>query len=99
MITGVIRAGKSKLMDAYHDYLAKVSDNNIIHIELNLKEFSNLTDAKNLYKYFTSKYDDSKTNYLLIDEVQMCEGFEKVSNNLHEEEKYDIILLHQMPSY
>ena len=92
VITGVRRAGKSKLMELYHNYLAMEENNNIIHIKLNLKEFSSLTNAEELYHYITSKYIQSKNNYLLIDEVQMCNGFENVINSLHEEEKYDIYL-------
>ncbi len=92
VITGVRRAGKSKLMELYHNYLAMEGNNNIIHIKLNLKEFSSLTNAEELYHYITSKYTQSKNNYLLIDEVQMCNGFENVINSLHEEEKYDIYL-------
>ena len=92
VITGVRRAGKSKLMELYHNYLAMEENNNIIHIKLNLKEFSSLTNAEELYHYITSKYIQSKNNYLLIDEVQMCNGFENVINSRHEEEKYDIYL-------
>ncbi len=92
VITGVRRAGKSKLMDMYHEYLGKNNKNNVIHIKLNLKEFSKLKNSDELYNYVLANYDNSKNNYLLIDEIQMCDGFENVINNLHEEEKCDIYL-------
>lgn len=92
VITGVRRAGKSKLMDAYHAILNEDKSNNIIHIKLNTKEYSNLLDGESLYNYVSSKYDKTKKNYLLIDEVQMCNNFERIINYLYEEEKYDIYL-------
>lgn len=38
------------------------------------------------------RYEESRNNYLLIDEVQMCEGFEKAINSFHASEKYDIYI-------
>ncbi len=91
VITGIRRSGKSKLMDAFCNYLAK-TDCNIIHIKLNLKEYESLLDKNKLYDYIQSHYISNKSNYLLIDEVQMCKGFETIINSLYEEEKYDIYL-------
>lgn len=91
VITGVRRSGKSKLMDLYHNYLNNDA-NNIIHIKLNLKKFEKLLNADNLYNYISNSYVENKNNYLLIDEIQMCDGFERVINSLYEEEKYDIYL-------
>ena len=91
VITGVRRSGKSKLMDLFHKAIQN-DNSNIIHIKLNLKEFEKLLNKDNLYNYVSSKYNSKKNNYLLIDEIQMCDGFETVINNLHEEEKYDIYL-------
>ncbi len=91
VITGIRRSGKSKLMDAFHNYLLE-KDCNIIHIKLNLKEFESLLDKDRLYDYISEHYKSGINNYLLIDEVQMCPGFERVINSLYEEEKYDIYL-------
>ena len=92
VITGIRRSGKSKLMDAFSDYLFSQNNANVIRIRLNIREFSALTDPDALYDYVSSQYQQDKTNYLLIDEVQMCSGFEKVIESLHEEEKYDIYI-------
>ncbi|MCQ2798580.1 MAG: ATP-binding protein [Bacilli bacterium] len=91
VITGVRRSGKSKIMDMLHDYLFR-NDANIVHIKLNMKEFENLLSGDELYDYVVSRFDENRSNYLLIDEVQMCSGFERVINSLHEEEKFDIYL-------
>lgn len=38
------------------------------------------------------RYKENANNYLMIDEVQLCHGFEHAINSLHSEEKYDIYL-------
>lgn len=93
VITGVRRSGKSKLLDKFKEYLEKnIKDNNIIHVNFNIKEFDDLKNADSLYKYINNHYKNNKQNIVLIDEVQMCENFEKVINWLHAEEKYDIYI-------
>lgn len=93
VITGIRRAGKSKLMDAFIAYVQKQSDgNNVIRIKLNLKEFETLKNADALYEYINARYIDGTENFLFIDEVQLCNGFETVINSLYEEERFNIFL-------
>ena len=93
VITGVRRSGKSELLRMFIDYLNGTdAKSNIIYIDFNLDEFDLLKDYKELIKYVSSKYKNDKNNYLLIDEVQMCNGFEKAINNFHSERKYDIYI-------
>ena len=92
VITGVRRSGKSKLMDAFIDILEKEENANVIRIKLNLKEFEKLKDKEELYKYVQEHYKKEYTNYLLVDEIQLCKDFEVIINSLHEEEKFDIYL-------
>ena len=93
IITGVRRSGKSKLLEAFKKYIEENNKkSNIIHINFNLPEYENLTDYHNLYDYVESLYIENKDNFVLIDEVQMCDGFEKAINGLHAKEKYDIYL-------
>lgn len=91
VITGVRRSGKSKLLEAFKEYvLRSVANVNIIHINFSLLEYAKLLNYKSLYSYVSKAYKAEKNNFLLIDEVQMCDGFEKALNSLHAEEKYDI---------
>lgn len=93
VITGVRRCGKSKLLDAFKGYVEKnIPDNNIIHINFNLPEYEDLLEYHALYDYIKSRYVCSKENFVFIDEVQMCDGFEKAINGLHAAEKYDIYI-------
>ena len=92
VITGVRRSGKSKLMDSFFDILSEEAGTNIVRIKLNLKKNEKLLNADELYDYLESNHAGGKKNYLLIDEVQMCSGFESVINSIYEEEIYDIYL-------
>lgn len=93
VITGVRRSGKSKLLEAFKDYIeTEYTDYNIIHINFNLLEFDHLLEYKPLYEYIKSQYSKSKQNFVLIDEVQMCKDFEKAINSLHATELYDIYI-------
>lgn len=77
VITGIRRSGKSKLLESLAAYVLK-SDPlaNVIHINFNLTEFEHLLEYHALEKYVESCFIDSKNNYLIIDEVQMCKSFE-----------------------
>lgn len=91
VITGVRRSGKSKLMDEYIMWLKKNdSKSNIIFIDLTSLKFETLKEYHALNDYIEEKYDIDKTNYIFIDEVQMCEKFELAINSLHSTENYDI---------
>ena len=92
IITGVRRSGKSKLLDAFYDYLISKQKGNIIRIKLNLKQYEALLDKEKLYNYINNHYIEGINNYLLIDEIQLCSGFERVINSLYEEERFDIYL-------
>ena len=92
VITGVRRSGKSKLMDSFSEILTKESKSNLVRIKLNLKQNEKLLNDDELYHYLKEQYKKNKTNYLLIDEVQLCKGFERVINSIYEEELYDIYL-------
>lgn len=93
VITGVRRCGKSKLLDAFKAYVEKsIPDCNIIHINFNLPEYEHLLKYRALYDYINERYIEGKTNFVFIDEVQMCKDFEKAINGLHASEKYDIYI-------
>lgn len=93
VITGVRRSGKSKLLEAFKAYIEReFSDYNIIHINFNLLEYEHLQEYRALYDYINASFLPEKENFVLIDEVQMCAGFEKAVNSLHATEKYDIYI-------
>ena len=93
VLTGIRRSGKSKLLESLKKYITEnITDSNIIHINFNIPTYENLMEYHKLYNYIEEQYIDNKKNFILIDEIQMCEGFEKAINGLHALEKYDIYI-------
>ena len=93
VITGVRRSGKSKLMDALESMILEDDpDANIIHVNYNLTDFEDILEYHALETYVEKHWSPAQNNYLLIDEIQMCVGFEKAINSLHAREKYDIYI-------
>lgn len=93
VITGVRRSGKSKLLEAFKAYVQQTNEfANIIHINFNLSKYDNLKEYKALNEYIENNYIEGKDNFVLVDEIQMCENFELCINNLHATEMYDIYI-------
>ena len=93
VITGVRRSGKSKLLEAFKNHIQQNIHNcNIIQINFNMPDFEHLLEYRPLYDYVNSQYDAEKENFVLIDEVQMCAGFEKAINGMHASERFDIYI-------
>ena len=93
VITGVRRSGKSKLLEAFKQYVTNnVANANIIHINFNLTKYENLKEYHALNDYIEGLYEEGKENLVFIDEVQMCPNFEITINSLHAMEKYDLYI-------
>ncbi len=93
VITGIRRAGKSVLIDEYASYLSETEDNlNLVVIKLQDLDFEELLDYHKLNKYILEHHIEGKHNVLIIDEVQLCENFERVINSIHSKRIYDIYI-------
>ena len=91
IITGIRRSGKSKLMQAYMEYLKSHFENiNIIFIDFMDLAYEDIKEYHALHTYVEEHYRAGKTNYLFVDEVQMCPKFELAINSLYAKDKYDI---------
>ena len=93
VIVGIRRSGKSKLLEDFMRQIQMRNPNaNIIHINYNLPDYDHLLNYRDLYDYIRSRYAEGKDNFVMIDEIQMCNGFEKAINWLHASEQYDIYI-------
>ena len=93
VITGIRRAGKSEIMKSFINRL-KMNDEtaNVVYADLSVLENEPLLEYHHLYEWAKERHQVGHKNYLLIDEVQMCEHFEMAINSLHSLNLYDIYL-------
>lgn len=82
VITGVRRSGKSTLLLHFKDYLTNsgIDKDNIIYMSFESAEWYDIKNYRDLYNYIKSKYNGKKL-YLLLDEVQNIEEWEKAVNS------------------
>ena len=93
VITGIRRSGKSKLLESLRDFIeATLPNSNVTYINYNLDEFEGLLEYHKLLAYVKEHRREGAQNFLLIDEVQMCNGFERAINSFHASEQYDIFI-------
>lgn len=93
VITGIRRSGKSCLMESFIDYIKKtIPQTNIIHINFNAISWETLSEYHELNKYVLEHYEPELENFLFIDEIQLCKGFEKAINSLHNSKKFHIYI-------
>ena len=95
VITGIRRSGKSTLLfDIYYDWLlgSGVSEEQIIKVDLEPMEAKPLYNPDALYKHITDRLCPDKMNYIFIDEVQNCEGYEHVVDSLYIKKNADVYI-------
>lgn len=95
ILTGIRRAGKSKLLEETAKRIRRENQKaNVIVIDLTLLKNEKLKEYHALHDWIKAHAKKGVLNYVMIDEVQMCKGFELVINSLHSETRgrYDIYL-------
>lgn len=93
VVTGIRRCGKSYLLDPIfknHLLSTGVNENHIIKLELDKTKNLKYTDSKVLDEYIRSQIKDKDNYYIILDEIQLVEGFEFVLNGLLYEKNIDI---------
>lgn len=95
VITGMRRSGKSIILKLISEELINegVSSNNIIYINFESLMFSELTDFKKLYNYIVKKSQTLQGKiYILLDEIQEVEHWEKAINSFMVDLNCDIYI-------
>lgn len=94
VITGVRRCGKSTLFELFAECLIKlgIEESQIISVNLEALENADLLDFNALYSHISARLNPDKMNYIFIDEVQKCEGFEKAVDSLFIRKNCDVYI-------
>lgn len=93
IITGIRRCGKSYLLNhIFKNYLLEtgVNADHIIMVSLDDDDSESLFDVHNLNTYIKSQIKDDDLHYILLDEIQLVEGFESLLNGLLRKENLDV---------
>lgn len=92
VLTGQRRVGKSYVMRDFRNKVLEAGTDNVIYIDKEKDQWDDVRTYKELNNCITQHYIPGKRNYILIDEVQEIDQFEKAVRNWRTEVNVDIIL-------
>ena len=93
VITGMRRCGKSELMKAFAAEMASEDPtSNNVYFDLLDLDNEPFLEYHALHQEIENRRKAGVTNRLFIDEVQLCNGFEKAINSIHARGGWDIYL-------
>jgi hypothetical protein len=91
-ITGQRRVGKSSILRTLSAEIQKSEDYHIVFIDKEKSEFDTIRSYSDLNTYLDSHLSSDRPNLILIDEVQMIEGFERSLCNYYDRPRLDIVV-------
>ena len=77
VLVGQRRVGKSYTLKMIRNLKEKDANNNIIFVDKEKEQFDFIKNYQDLNEYIKDKYLHGKMNYILVDEIQDIEGFER----------------------
>ena len=92
ILTGQRRIGKSYILRLFRDKINKDEHTNIIFIDKEKHEFGDIKTYRDLNAYIDARRDKEKTNYILVDEIQDIEEFEKSVRSYYEEPDIELVI-------
>lgn len=92
VLVGQRRVGKSCILKMIRDDKMADSDNNVIYIDKEKWQYDAIQTYRDLNEYIEKHWANDKHNYILIDEVQDIEEFERSVRSFRTEPNTDIII-------
>ena len=92
ILTGQRRIGKSYILRLFRSKVSKDAGANVIYIDKEKHEFDDIKTYKDLNAYIDERRNKAKKNYILVDEIQDIEEFEKSVRSYYEEPDIEIVI-------
>ena len=94
IITGIRRCGKSSLLKLFEEHLRneQIADDHIIRINFEYMEYDDVRDYKTFYRLIKERLPKTGKTYILLDEIQQVEHWEKAVLSLSLEADTDIYI-------
>ena len=94
IVTGIRRCGKSSLLDLFHHYLSEsgVPDSRIVHMNMESLRYRDLNDHLSFYDYVSKQIAEGGKTYLIFDELQTVEHWEKAIESFRLDFDVDIYI-------
>lgn len=92
VLVGQRRVGKSCILKMIRDDKMADSDNNVIYIDKEKWQYDAIETYRDLNEHIEKHWDNTKHNYILIDEVQDIKEFERSVRSFRTEPNTDIII-------
>lgn len=94
IVSGIRRSGKSSILDLFHQHLLDTGtpEANIIHMNLESLRYRDLTDYLTFYDYVSERISHNGRTYLIFDELQTVEHWEKAIESFRIDFDVDIYI-------
>lgn len=94
IVTGIRRCGKSSLLELFHQHLlgSGVAESHIIHMNLESLRYRSLSDYLAFYDYVSERISAEGKTYLIFDELQAVEHWEKAIESFRLDFDVDIYI-------
>lgn len=92
ILTGQRRIGKSYILRLFRDKVSKEAGANVIFIDKEKHEFYEIKTYRDLNAYIDERRNKAMKNYILVDEIQDIEEFEKSVRSYYEEPDVEIVV-------
>lgn len=94
IVTGIRRCGKSSLLELFHEELLKegIDKSHIIHMNLESLNYVSLKDYISFYKYVSELIPKKGKSYLIFDELQNVDGWQKAIESFRIDYDVDVYI-------